>query len=91
LEMMEKARRKALSTAGFVLICFFLPWVQVSSLGTKDLASGFNLARRGDRALWLVPLLMIMVLAVGLMRAVWIKYQRSSRSARWQAVASAPG
>jgi hypothetical protein len=45
--MMEKARRTALSAAGFVLICFFLPWVQVSCLGAKDSASGFNLARGG--------------------------------------------
>jgi len=68
---MEKARRMSLSAALFALICFFLPWVQVSCLGVKDSASGFDLARGGARALWLVPLLMILVLAFGLMRAVW--------------------
>jgi hypothetical protein len=68
---MEKARRTTLSAALFALICFFLPWVQVSCLGAKDSASGFDLARDGDRALWLVPLLMIAVLALGLARAVW--------------------
>jgi hypothetical protein len=68
---MEKARRTTLSAALFVLICFFLPWVQVSCMGAKDSVSGFNLAREGDRALWLVPLLMIAALALGLMRVVW--------------------
>ena len=68
---MEKARRTTMSAALFVLICFFLPWVQVSCMGARDSASGFNLARDGDRALWLVPLLMIAALALGLTRAVW--------------------
>jgi hypothetical protein len=68
---MEKARRTTLSAAMFALICFFLPWAQVSCLGVKDSASGFDLARDGGRALWLAPLLMIAVLAFGLARAVW--------------------
>ena len=68
---MEKAMRTTLSAALFALICFFLPWVQVSCLGARDSASGFNLARAGDSTLWLVPLLMIAVLACGLARAVW--------------------
>ncbi|HEY0378987.1 MAG TPA: hypothetical protein VGC87_18880 [Pyrinomonadaceae bacterium] len=45
-----------------------LPWVQVSCGGDKDTASGFDLARGGDRALWVVPLLMLAVLLLGLMR-----------------------
>ncbi len=60
-----------MSAALFALICFFLPWVQVSCLGAKDSASGFNLAREGDHALWLLPMLMIVVLVFGLMRAIW--------------------
>jgi hypothetical protein len=71
---MEKARRTSLSAALIALICFFLPWVQVSCLGAKDSASGFNLARDGDSALWLLPLLMILVLAFGLMRAIWDRF-----------------
>jgi hypothetical protein len=66
---MERARRVTLSAAIFTLICFFLPWIQVSCGGVKDTASGFDLAREGDRALWLVPLLMLMVILLGLMRA----------------------
>ncbi len=66
---MERARRVTLSAAVFVLICFFLPWVQVSCAGLKDSESGFELARGGDRALWLVPLLMLAVILLGLMRA----------------------
>src|SRR5207253_8587761 len=53
----------------FGLICFFLPWVQVSCAGLKDSESGFDLARGGDRALWLVPLLMLAVILLGLLRA----------------------
>jgi hypothetical protein len=67
---MERARRVTLSAAVFVLICFFLPWVQVSCAGLKDSESGFDLARGGDRALWLVPLLMLAVILLGLTRAL---------------------
>src|SRR3954471_2817270 len=66
---MERTRRVTLSAAVFVLVCFFLPWMQVSCGGVKDTASGFDLAREGDRALWLIPLLMLMVILLGLMRA----------------------
>jgi purine-cytosine permease-like protein len=65
---MESARRVTFSAAGFVLVCFFLPWVQVSCGGVKDTASGFDLARGGSRALWLIPLLMLTVVLVGLAR-----------------------
>jgi hypothetical protein len=68
---MEKARRTTLSAALIALICFFLPWVQVSCLGAKDSASGFELAREGDGALWLLPFLMILLLAFGLARIIW--------------------
>ncbi|MBI1764312.1 MAG: hypothetical protein HYR56_23040 [Acidobacteria bacterium] len=67
---MGKTKRTNLSLALFVLICFFLPWVQVSCLGAKDSVSGFELAREGDRVLWLVPLLMLTVLALGLAPAI---------------------
>jgi hypothetical protein len=66
---MERARRMTLSAAVFVLICFFLPWVEVSCAGFKDSESGLDLARGGERALWLVPLLMLVVILLGLMRA----------------------
>jgi hypothetical protein len=69
---MDRARRATLSLAVFVLICFFLPWVQVSCGGIRDSASGLDLARGGDRALWLVPLLMLAVILLGLAR-VWKK------------------
>jgi hypothetical protein len=69
---MEGTRRVTLSAAVFVLVCFFLPWVQVSCGGEKDTASGFDLARGGDQILWLVPLLMLAVILLGVMR-VWKK------------------
>jgi hypothetical protein len=59
------------SLAAFVLTCFFLPWLQVSCLGLRDSASGFDLAQEGNRALWLVPLAMLLVLLMGLTRFIW--------------------
>ena len=61
-------RRINLSAAFIVLICFFLPWVQVSCAGARDTLSGLGLARNGQALLWLIPLLMLAVLVVGLLR-----------------------
>lgn len=65
------APRVTVGLAAFVLICFFLPWVQVSCLGARDSASGLDLARSGEPALWLIPLAMCLVLFTGLARFVW--------------------
>jgi hypothetical protein len=70
---MNSARRTTLSLAMFVLVCFFLPWVQLSCVGMKDSVSGFDLAREGDELLWLVPLFMLAVLLFGLLRLIWEK------------------
>jgi hypothetical protein len=51
-------RRINLSAALIVLVCFFLPWVQVSCAGAKDTLSGLDLARNGQTLLWLVPILL---------------------------------
>ena len=51
-------RRINLSAALIGLICFFLPWVQVSCAGAKDTMSGLDLARDGQTLLWLVPILL---------------------------------
>ena len=67
-------RKISLSAAVFVLICFFLPWVQVSCLGAKGSASGLNLASEGDRSLWLIPVLMVAVLLLGLIRSIWERF-----------------
>lgn len=61
-------RRINLSAALIVLICFFLPWEQVSCGGAKDTLSGLDLARHDYFALWLVPLLMLAVLVIGFVR-----------------------
>ena len=61
-------RRINLSAAVIVLVCFFLPWVQVSCAGAKDTLSGLNLARQDDALLWLVPLAMCAVLVFVLLR-----------------------
>lgn len=61
-------RRINLSAAIIVLVCFFLPWLQVSCGGAGDTLSGFDLARETRPLLWLVPILMLAVLAVAFLR-----------------------
>jgi hypothetical protein len=63
------SRRATTTAALIVLICFFLPWIQVSCGATKDTASGIDLARDGNGALWLIPLLMLALLFFAL--RVW--------------------
>ena len=59
------SRRGTITAALIVLVCFFLPWIQVSCGGTRDTASGVDLARDSDHLLWLIPLLMLSVLVLG--------------------------
>jgi hypothetical protein len=61
-------RRINLSAAIIVLVCFFLPWVQVSCAGAQATSSGLNLARHEDALLWLIPLASCAVLVFGLVR-----------------------
>lgn len=61
-------RRINISAALIVLVCFFLPWEQVSCAGAKDNLSGLDLARHDQTLLWLVPLLMLAVIVVGILR-----------------------
>jgi hypothetical protein len=70
----EGSRRTTLSLATFVLICFFLPWVQLSCVGIRDAVSGYDLAREGDRFLWFIPLFMLLILVLGLVRGIWEKW-----------------
>ena len=62
---MDNSRRLVVSASAFVCICFFLPWMQVSCVGLRDSASGYELARAGSSLLWLVPVLMLAVVAFG--------------------------
>jgi hypothetical protein len=61
-------RRINLSATIIVLVCFFLPWVQVSCAGAKDTLSGLGLARQDDALLWLIPLSMCAVIVFVLLR-----------------------
>jgi hypothetical protein len=61
-------RRINISAALIVLVCFFLPWEQVSCAGAKDNLSGLDLARHDQMLLWLVPFLMLAVIVVGILR-----------------------
>jgi hypothetical protein len=58
-------RRINLSAAIIVLVCFFLPWEQVSCGGARDTLTGMDLTR-DHPALWLVPLTMAVVVVIGL-------------------------
>jgi len=66
---MKTIRGINLSVPLIVLVCFFLPWVQVSCAGAKDSLSGLDLARNGEGALWLIPLLLLVWLVVQIIRA----------------------
>ena len=65
---MEILRRINLSAAMIVIVCFFLPWEQISCSGAKDTLSGLDLARHDHVSLWLVPLLMLAVVLIGILR-----------------------
>jgi hypothetical protein len=57
------------SLALIVLICFFLPWVQLSCGASESRLSGVDLARGGHGGLYLIPFLMLAVLFFGVARA----------------------
>jgi len=61
-----KSKRVINSVALIVLICFFLPWVQLSCGTSENRLSGVDLARDGHGGLWLIPLLMLAVLLFGM-------------------------
>lgn len=62
-------RRTTITLALIVLICFFLPWVQVSCGSSTSRLTGVDLARDGHNSLWLIPLLMLVILLVAVTRA----------------------
>ena len=70
---MNNSRKTSMSLAAFVLVCFFLPWLQLSCLGVRDSVSGYDLARTGDKLLWFVPILMLLIVVLGLSRSIWEK------------------
>lgn len=62
-------RRISTSLALIVLICFFLPWIQLSCGTSENRLSGVDLAREGHGALYLIPLLMLAVVFFGIVRS----------------------
>jgi hypothetical protein len=64
-----------LTAALISLICFFMPWVQVSCGGVREAMSGLDLARDGHPSLWFVLVLMAGVVLLGMVRA-WRKSAR---------------
>ena len=63
-------RRTTISLALIVLICFFLPWIQISCGSSSSRLSGVDLARDGHNSLWLILFLMCAILLVAVAR-VW--------------------
>jgi hypothetical protein len=61
-------KRVTLSMALIALICFFLPWVQLSCGASENRLSGVDLARDGHTELWLIPVLMLAVLFFAIAR-----------------------
>ena len=62
---MDMGRKLTISAALIVLVCFFLPWVQLSCGGSHDTSTGIDLARDGERILWLIPALMLAIILLG--------------------------
>ena len=62
-------RRATISMALIALICFFLPWVQLSCGTSESRLSGVDLARDGHSGLWLIPFLMLVLLFLHLARS----------------------
>ena len=63
-------RRTTIALALIVLICFFLPWVQVSCGSSSSRLTGVDLAHDGHNSLWLIPLLILIILLLAVAR-VW--------------------
>src|SRR5947209_5274350 len=65
---MDNGRKASISAAIIVLVCFFLPWIQVSCGAARDTVAGIDLARQGHNGLWLIPLLMLAVVVFSVAR-----------------------
>ena len=70
---MNAPRKISLSLAAFVLVCFFLPWLELSCMGMRDSLSGYDLARSVDRLLWIIPILMLSIVSLAASRFVFEK------------------
>jgi hypothetical protein len=63
------SKRVTVSMALIALICFFLPWVQLSCGASENRLSGIDLARDGHSGLWLIPFLMLAVIIFRMKRS----------------------
>ncbi|HEV8137846.1 MAG TPA: hypothetical protein VGP85_24415 [Pyrinomonadaceae bacterium] len=70
--------RVKLSLTLIVLVCFFLPWVQVSCGSSRDTLSGIDLAGDGHGSLWFIPLLMIVIVLFNIGSALKAKQKVSA-------------
>ena|SRR5215813_12644055 len=64
---MHNLKKIRCTAAVIALICFFLPWIQVSCGSAQDSLSGVDIARDGRNALWLIPLLLVLAIGASLL------------------------
>jgi hypothetical protein len=69
MKLAMDSKRATTSLALIVLICFFLPWVQLSCGTSENRLSGVDLARDAHSGLYLIPFLMLAILFLGIARA----------------------
>ena len=69
MKLAMDSKRATTSFALVVLICFFLPWVQLSCGASENRLSGVDLARDGHSGLYVIPFLMLAILFLGIARA----------------------
>jgi hypothetical protein len=72
------SRRVTTSMSLIALICFFLPWVHLSCGTSENRLSGVDLARDGHSGLWLIPVLMLVVLSLGIVRTLKVRFEVST-------------
>jgi hypothetical protein len=66
---MNKTRKVSISAALIVVLCFFMPWIQVSCGSSKDSIAGIDLVREGHNSLWLIPIMMLITVGAGFLRS----------------------
>jgi hypothetical protein len=66
---MNNTKKLSISAALIVLVCFFLPWIQVSCGSSTDSIAGVDLVREGHNSLWLIPILMLLTVGAGFLRS----------------------
>lgn len=77
-ENSSSGQRISLSAAAVGVICFFLPWIEVSCMGIRKTASGLQLASDANMPeIWLFVIAMLAAVGIGLLK-IMSKLQSNS-------------